>query len=142
MNKKTFTPSKNGLSQDWHLVDAKGEILGKLAATVSDILTGKNKAIFTPNINVGDKVVVINAEKIEVTRGKETKKVYHYVTGFPGGLKTQKYEDLKNKHPEEIIRRAISGMLPKNKLRKERLANLYIYRDEKHPHQGQINKNA
>lgn len=137
--KKTYTPTAKNIVQNWHLIDADGKVLGKLATDIAKKLTGKEKAIFTPNINVGDKVVVINSEKIRVSGTKVLNKVYHRHTGFPGGVKSETLKELMTKKPTEAIRRAVSGMLPNNKLRKVRMTNLYIYKGDSHPHQGQVN---
>lgn len=138
--KKTFTPTKSTLEQKWHLIDAKDVILGKLAVKVSVLLMGKNKSIYTPNINTGDKIVIINAEKVAHTGAKGINKIYYRHTGFPGGLKSQTLDELTVKKPDQVIRNAVSGMLPKNKLRKVRMANLYIYKGEEHPHKAQLGK--
>lgn len=137
--KKTYTPSHTNIKQEWHLIDAQDKVLGKVATDIALLLTGKNKAIYTPNINVGDKVVVINAEKISVSGAKSRNKIYYRHTGFPGGVKSRTLEELMEKKPTDVIRKAVSGMLPQNKLKKSRLANLYIYSGETHPHQGQLN---
>lgn len=136
--KKTYTPSKNDIERGWHLIDAQSKVLGKVASDVSKLLIGKHKATYTPNINVGDKVVVINAEKVAVTGKKLTDKSYKRYTGYPGGIKSESLGNLLQRRPEEVIRRAVKGMLPTNKLRKERLLNLYIYKGEEHPHHGQV----
>lgn len=137
--KKTFTPKKEDIAkaQKWHFFDATGLVLGNLAVQISNKLSGKDKSIFTPNINTGDKVVVTNASKIVVTGSKETKKEYIHYTGYPGGLRTESLKHLFERRPNEVIKRAIKGMLPNNKLRKERMTNLYIYEGAEHPHQAQ-----
>ena len=136
--KKTFTPSHNKIERGWQLVDAKGKILGKVAAEVSAMLIGKNKANYTPNINVGDKVVVINAKDIEVTGKKLTDKIYYTYSDYPGGIKSKTLQQIIDDNPKKVIEIAVKGMLPKNKLINERITNLYVYNDDKHPHQGQI----
>lgn len=138
-NKTTFLNIKDK-KETWHLVDAKDQTLGKIAEEISIILVGKNKAEYTPTQNWGDTVVVINADKIKVTGKKMEDKKYIHYTGFPHGLRTENLESLLERKPTEVLRKAISGMLPKNKLRKQRLANLYIYADDKHPHQAQLTK--
>jgi len=138
-NKTTFLNIKEK-QEEWHLVDATNRILGDVAVEISEILIGKNKASYTPNHNWGDKVVIINSEKIKVTGNKLKDKKYYHYTGYPGGLKTESLESLLSRRPNEVLRKAISGMLPKNKLRKKRLANLFIYTGEKHPHQAQLTK--
>ncbi len=137
---KTYTPSQKELKPNWHLIDADNKVLGRIAADISSILIGKNKPTYTPNINVGDKVVVINAEKVAVTGTKLKNKIYHRVTGYPGGVRSESLEKLLNRRPTEVIKKAVFGMLPKNKLRQERMNNLYIYTGPEHPHQAQVGK--
>jgi len=138
--KKTFIPSQKDIVHGWHLLDADNKVLGKIASDIASILIGKNKPAYTPNINVGDNVVVINAEKISVSGNKMKKKIYYRVTGYPGGVKSETLEKLLVRRPTEAVRRAVRGMLPSNKLRKERMNNLYIYKGPEHPHQGQLGK--
>ncbi len=138
-NKTTFLNIKNK-EEVWHLIDAKDQILGKVSEKIANMLIGKNKAQYTPTQNWGDKIVVINAEKIIVTGKKLKDKKYIHYTGFPGGLRTENLEDLLARKPVEIIKKAVSGMLPKNKLRKDMMSNLYIYKGEQHPHQAQLTK--
>ena len=135
---KTTTPTKSTLNPSWHVIDAKGKILGRLASEAATLLIGKHKATYTPNINVGDKVVVLNSDQFVVTGDKINSKVYIHHTGFPGRIKEESLKDMTKRNPEKVIRNAISGMLPKNKLRKERMSNLYVYKGTEHPHQGQI----
>lgn len=138
-NKTTFLNIKDK-KEVWHLIDAEGQTLGKIASKITIILIGKDNAEYTPTQNWGDTVVVINAEKIKVTGKKMEDKKYIHYTGFPHGLRTESLESLLSRKPTEVLRKAVSGMLPKNKLRKQRLANLYIYADDKHPHQAQLTK--
>jgi len=137
---KTFTPSSKDIKQNWHLIDANDQVLGKVASRVTSLLMGKHSPIFTPNINTGDKVVVINAEKVVLTGNRGADKIYHRITGFPGGVKSETFEKLIVRRPTEVIKKAVYGMLPKNKLRKDRMNNLYIYQGPTHPHEGQIAK--
>ncbi len=134
---KTYIPSKEEISRKWWLVDAKGKILGRLATEIAKLLMGKDKPEYTPHLDMGDFVVVINAHKVRVTGGKEKKKIYYHHSGYPGGLKQRTFEELMERNPEEIIWRAVKGMLPKNKLRKKRLKRLKIYADENHSHAAQ-----
>lgn len=136
---KTFTPSKQEMikKQRWHFVNASDRVLGDMAVEIAKKLIGKEKAVFTPNINTGDKVVITNAEKIIVTGNKKIAKKYIHYTGYPGGLKTESFEMLSARRPTEILRKAVLGMLPKNKLRKERISCLYIYTGNTHPHAAQ-----
>lgn len=128
----------NKNNPEWYFMDAKDKILGKVAVDIVTKLTGKNKPEYQPYMNTGAKVVVTNAESIAVTGKKSTEKIYYRHTGFPGGLKSETLGTLLNRKPTDVLRKAVSGMLPKNKLRKIRLANLYIYPGEQHPHQAQI----
>lgn len=138
-NKTTFLDIQDK-KEEWHLIDAKDEILGKIAEKVTIVLMGKDKAQYTPTQNWGDSVVVINAERVKTTGKKTTDKMYIHYTGFPHGLRTEKLESLMSRKPTEVLRKAVSGMLPKNKLRKQMLSRLHIYAGENHPHQAQLNK--
>ncbi|EKD99559.1 MAG: 50S ribosomal protein L13 [uncultured bacterium] len=138
--KKTFAPNPEKVIKKWHFINAEGEILGKVAVNVAKKLMGKEKAVFTPNEELGDKVVVTNVEKIAVTGNKDEKKVYHHYTGFPGGLRTETLGHMRKRKPTEILRLAVTNMLPRNKLRKLRMANLYIYAGAEHPHKAQETK--
>lgn len=137
---KTYAPNPNKIEKDWHFIDAQGQVLGRLATDIASKLMGKNKAVFAPNEDMGDKVVVTNAAKIAVTGNKMKNKVYYHHTGYPSGLRSETMEKLMARKPEEVLRKAVLGMLPKNKLRKVRMANLYIYKDSEHPHQAQEKK--
>jgi len=136
--KKTYTPKPEDIKQEWHLIDAEGMILGKLASKAAPLLIGKHKPTYTTHVNMGDKVVIINAAKFIVTGKKSTDKTYHRVTGFPGAVKSETLDKLIIRKPTEAVRKAIRGMLPKNKLLKERMKNLYIYKGSEHPHKAQI----
>ena len=140
---KTYTPTKsNKPEMNWVFIDASGQILGKVATHIAKVLMGKTKPQFTTHINVGDKVVVTNAADIRVTGKKMTDKVYNWYTGYPGGLKSLTLEKMLDKDATMVIRSAVSGMLPKNKLRDVRMANLYVYSGAEHPHQSQQNAQA
>jgi large subunit ribosomal protein L13 len=121
----------------WHVVDADGKTLGRLAARVAILLRGKHKPTFTPNVDTGDHVVIINAEKIHLTGDKMKTKTYTHHTGYPGGLKTVTAEHLHEKHPTDILTKAIKGMLPKNPLGKQMARKLKVYAGSDHPHQAQ-----
>ena len=136
--KKTYTPKKEDIKREWHLIDAQGKILGRVASDIAVLLTGKNKPIYATHVNVGDHVVVINAEKVSVTGKKMKDKIYHRNTGYPGGIKSQRLEELLEKKPTEVIKKAVWGMLPNNKLRRGRIKNLHIYAGDKHPHEAQV----
>lgn len=118
----------------YHLFDAKGKILGRLATEVVVILRGKNKVDFSPNVDNGDAVVIANSDKISVSGEKQDKKIYHRFSGYPGGIKSIKLGDQLKKDSRRVLRDAIYGMLPKNKLRKLALRRLFIYKDDKHSH--------
>jgi large subunit ribosomal protein L13 len=133
----TFMAKKDTVDRDWFLVNAQGKVLGRLAREIAYRLRGKHKAIFTPYVDTGDFVVVVNAEKIVLTGKKITDKIYRHHSGFPGGLKEWPAGKLLAKKPEELIRLAVQGMLPKNTLGRQMLRKLKIYAGEKHPHDAQ-----
>lgn len=118
----------------YHLIDADDKILGRLAAEAAVILRGKNKVDFVPNIDNGDAVIVINSDKIRISGNKTKSKIYHRFSGYPSGIKSAAFSDRLKKNSREIIKEAVSGMLPKNKLRKLMIKKLFVYKDEKHPH--------
>ncbi|RIB07502.1 ribosomal protein L13-domain-containing protein [Gigaspora rosea] len=124
----------------WHLVDAKQRILGRMSANIATTLMGKHKPIYDPASDCGDYVVVINAKEVAVTGKKAEQKLYRHHSGYPGGLKTISYKIMLEKKPDEIIRKAVSGMLPKNRLRYRRLNRLFIFPDDKHPYEKNILK--
>jgi large subunit ribosomal protein L13 len=133
----TYFPSSKTIQPKWYLVDASDEVLGRLAARVAGLLRGKASASFTPFLDTGEHVVVINAAKIRVTGNKLEAKQYHHFTGFPGGLKTSTLRQRLAKHPEDVVRDAIEGMLPKSRLGKHLGMKLKVYRDADHPHVAQ-----
>lgn len=134
---KTYSQKPSEVSRRWVLFDASELPLGRLATKIADHLTGKYKPTFTPHIDGGDYVVVINAAKTVVTGGKETNKIYYRHTGFPGGIKDASLAEVREKFPERIIEEAVKGMLPKNKLQAERLTRLRIFAGEAHSHTAQ-----
>ncbi len=123
--------------RDWFVVDASGEVLGRLATRVARVLSGKHRATFVPYLDMGDFVVVLNAEKVKLTGVKSDSKVYRHHTGYPGGLKTVGLRQVQEKHPERIIEEAVRGMLPKTKLGRKQFKKLKVYRGAKHPHEAQ-----
>ena len=133
----TYIPKTGEAERRWFLIDAKGLVLGKLATTAATVLTGKRKATYTPFLDTGDHVVVINAEKVHLTGRKETDKVYHSHSGYPGGLKSTAAGDLRKKNPARLVEEAIRGMLPKTKLGRAMFTKLKVYVGEKHPHIAQ-----
>ena len=135
--KKTYTAKPKDIERKWFLVDAEGEILGRLASKVADILRGKNKVIYTPHMDTGDFVVVINAEKVMVTGKKADQKEYQRFSGYPGGKKEIPFKRMLRTHPERIIERAVRGMIPHNKLGRKIFKKLKVYAGPDHPHQSQ-----
>ena len=134
---KTFTPKPSDIEREWFVVDAQDLILGRMCTEVARILRGKHKPIFAPHADTGDHVIVINAEKVVLTGNKLTdKKVYRH-SGYPGGLKTRSYGDLLNEQPAEIVRKSITGMLPKNRLGAQMATKLKVYAGAEHPHAAQ-----
>jgi len=134
---KTFMQRKEDVKREWFVVDATGKTLGRLATEIAKILMGKHKPTYTPHIDGGDFVIVVNAEKIFVTGKKLTNKVYYKHTGYMGHLKEATLKEMLEKKPEEVIRLAVRGMLPKNKLRDRRMKRLKVYKGPEHPHKAQ-----
>jgi len=134
---KTVSANKATVQKEWFVVDAKDEVLGRLASKVAIVLRGKHKPSFTPHVDCGDNVIVINAEKVKLTGKKMTDKQYVRHTGYPGGQRTQTPVDLLEKKPEAIIEKAVKGMLPKNRLGSALFRNLYVFTGEAHPHEAQ-----
>ncbi len=137
MPMKTYVASTEDRDRQWVVVDAEGQTLGRLATRIADALRGKRKPTFTPHLDVGDFVVVVNAEKISVTGAKRTEKLYHRHSGYPGGLRTRTLTEMLEKRPEEVIRLAVKGMLPKNRLGRKQLTKLKVYAGPEHPHAAQ-----
>lgn len=134
---KTRSANKDIIVKDWLMVDAENEVLGRFASKVAFILRGKHKPYYTPNLNCGDNVIIINAEKIKLTGSKLTDKEYVRHTGYPGGQRLTTPEQYLAKKPEKILELAIKGMLPKTKLGSEMFRHLFVYAGQEHPHQGQ-----
>lgn len=130
--------SAKDIKRSWHLIDARDQILGRLATAIARILMGKNKPSYVPYLDSGDFVVVTNAAFVKVTGKKTEQKVYTHHSGYPGGLKKETFADLQKRRPEEIIRHAVKGMLPKTKLGNKMVKKLYIYPADRHPHQNQF----
>ena len=135
--KTTKVAKKEEVTRDWFLVDADSKVLGRMATEIANILRGKKKPIYTPSVDTGDFVVVVNAEKIQLTGNKLADKMYHSHSGFPGGLKSITAGKLIEKKPEDLIRKAVKGMLPKNKLARHMLKKLKVYAGSAHPHEAQ-----
>jgi len=134
---KTYQAKKEEIEYQWYLVNAEGKVLGRLATELAKILRGKNKPSFTPHVDTGDFVVVVNAEKVVLTGKKMKDKIYYHHTGYPGGIKEVNAEKLLAKKPTEILRIAVKGMLPKNSLSRQVLRKLKIYAGPNHPHEAQ-----
>jgi large subunit ribosomal protein L13 len=134
---KTVFPSKNDIVRQWHVVDAENKVLGRLASEAARILMGKHKPGYTPFLDTGDHVVVINAAKVRLTGRKEEQKVYRHHTGYPGGLIETGVKKVRERHPVRLIEEAVKGMLPKTKLGKHMAKKLKVYAGDQHPHQAQ-----
>ncbi|MHB8621730.1 MAG: 50S ribosomal protein L13 [Chloroflexota bacterium] len=137
MTGKTFSATPNDIHRQWFVADAQGKRLGILASAVAKTLTGKNKPIYTPSIDTGDFVIVINAEKVELSGSKADKKVYRHHTMYPGGLREMPYRKMLAEHPEKVIELAVKGMLPKNRLGEAMFGKLKVYAGPTHPHSSQ-----
>jgi large subunit ribosomal protein L13 len=134
---RTYQATAQDRERSWYVVDADGKTLGRLATQIADVLRGKRKPTYTPHVDVGDFVIVVNAEKIAVTGDKREKKLYWRHSGYPGGIRSRTLGDLLEKRPEEVIRRAVKGMLPRNRLARAQLRKLKVYAGPEHPHQAQ-----
>ena len=137
---KTYSQKQSEVKREWLLVDASELPLGRLSTKIADLLTGKLKPTYTPHIDGGDYVVVINAKEAVVTGNKETDKIYYRHTGFPGGIKDARLEEVREKFPERIIENAVKGMIPKNKLQAERMKRLRVFAGSEHSHAAQSPK--
>ncbi len=134
---KTYLPKVDVNQRHWHVIDAEGAVLGRLAAQIANVLRGKNKPVYTPHLDAGDFVVVINAEKVLVTGKKETNKRYMTYSGWKGGEKYRSVAEVRARHPERLIMHAVKGMVPKNRLGARLLTKLKVYRGNQHPHSAQ-----
>lgn len=134
---KTYTPPVSEIKRKWFVVDAENKILGRLATRVAGLLMGKGKPHFTPHLDVGDHVIVINAEKVTLSGKKPNTKTYYRYSGYPGGLKSVSFSKHLKEKPEELFNHAVRGMLPKNRLGRKMLSKLFVYRGTEHPHQAQ-----
>jgi large subunit ribosomal protein L13 len=133
----TYTPKASEIEHDWYVIDAEGMVLGRLSTEVARLLRGKHKPTFTPHLDTGDHVIIVNADKVVLTANKADTKLVHTHSGYPGGIKTRTYGDLLAKKPEDAIRRSVKGMLPKNRLGRSMISKLKIYRGPTHPHAAQ-----
>jgi large subunit ribosomal protein L13 len=139
MSQRTYSAKPVDIKRQWHVIDVQDKVLGRAASQIATLLKGKHKAIYTPSIDTGDHVIVINAEKVRVTGNKETQKLYHRPpwAGFPGALKTTTLEKLRQRHPEDVILNAVRRMLPRNALGRQMMTKLRVYAGSEHPHQAQ-----
>jgi large subunit ribosomal protein L13 len=136
----TYTPSASEIQREWHVVDADGLVLGRLCTEVARILRGKHKPIFTPNMDTGDYVIIVNADKVVLTAGKADREVVYRHSGYPGGIKSETYGQLQARKPAEAVRESVRGMLPKNSLGRQQLSKLKVYAGPDHPHAAQMPK--
>ena len=134
---KTRSIKQSEINKKWWIVDAQGQTLGRFSSKIAQILRGKHKVDFTPHMDMGDFVIVINAEKVKLSGSKESDKVYFRHTGYPGGVKETKYSEMMQKFPERIVENAVKGMLPHNRLGRKILLNLKVYKGQEHPHLAQ-----
>lgn len=134
---KTFLPKVDLQARQWHVIDADGAVLGRLAVRIADVLRGKNKPVFTPHLDAGDFVVVINAEKVVLTGKKETDKQFMSYSGWKGGERYRSVAEVRRQHPEQLVMHAVKGMLPKNRLGSKLLTKLKVYKGTAHPHAAQ-----
>jgi large subunit ribosomal protein L13 len=134
---KTYVATPQTREREWLVVDASGRTLGRLATQIADVLRGKRKPEYTPHCDVGDFVIVVNAEKISVSGNKREDKLYHRHTGYPGGIRTRTLNEMLARRPEEVIRKAVKGMLPRNRLARAQLRKLKVYAGPDHPHEAQ-----
>jgi large subunit ribosomal protein L13 len=137
---KTYSAKKGEIEREWYVVDAEGQVLGRLATQIADRLRGKGKPQYTPHVDTGDFVVVVNAEKIAVTGTKLDSKLYYRHSGYPGGLKQRPLREQLERQPTEVLRKAVKGMLPRNKLARQQITKLKIYAGPDHPHDAQAPK--
>ncbi len=134
----TYTPKASEIQRDWHVVDADGLVLGRLCTEVARILRGKHKPTFTPNMDTGDHVIVVNADKVVLTAGKADREMVYRHSGYPGGIKSETYGQLQARKPAEAVRESVRGMLPKNSLGRQQLSKLKVYAGPDHPHAAQM----
>jgi large subunit ribosomal protein L13 len=137
---RTYNAKPGEITREWYVVDAEGKTLGRLATQIADVLRGKRKAVYTPHVDTGDFVVVVNAEKIAVTGSKLDDKMYYRHSGYPGGLKARPLREQLERRPTEVLRKAVKGMLPRNRLARQQLGKLKIYAGPEHPHEAQAPK--
>ena len=134
---KSYMAKANEVERKWYVIDAEGKVLGRLASEIASVLRGKRKPIFTPHVDCGDFVIVINADKVVLTGNKLNQKIYAYHTGYPGGRREVVYAEMMEKRPEKVIELAVKGMLPKNRLGRKMIKKLKVYTGSEHPHTAQ-----
>jgi large subunit ribosomal protein L13 len=134
---RTFSPKPGDITRQWHVIDATDVVLGRLATQAATLLRGKHKPVYAPHVDTGDYVVIINADKVHLTGNKRTQKLAYRHSGYPGGLRSVRYEDLLQKAPEKAVEKAIKGMLPKNTLGRQMFGKLKVYAGSEHPHGAQ-----
>ena len=142
MQAQTESTKLSAIKREWHLIDVKGKILGRVSSEIAQLLMGKSKPYFVKNLDCGDYVVVINAKEVKTTGKKEDLKTYYRHSGYPGGFKAEKLKDLRQRNPEEIIKHAVSGMIPQNKLRASMLKKLYVFAGEEHTYKDKFKKES
>jgi large subunit ribosomal protein L13 len=135
---RTYSPKAREITHDWHVIDAEGLVLGRLCTEAARVLRGKHKPIFAPHIDTGDHVIIVNASKVVLTSGKGDARMVHTYSGYPGGLKSESYNNLLSRKPEEAIRRSVRGMLPKGPLGRQMVKKLKVYAGPEHPHAAQM----
>jgi large subunit ribosomal protein L13 len=138
----SFVPTAGSVERQWHVIDAEGMVLGRVATVAARLLQGKHKPVYTPHIDTGDHVVIVNAARVKLTGRKEEQKLYRYHSGYEGGLRQERAKDLRQKNPARIVEEAVRGMLPKTKLGDAMWRKLKVYSDAKHPHQAQKPRQA
>ena len=134
---RTYTPKASEIQRAWHVIDADGMVLGRLCTEVARILRGKHKPVFAPHMDMGDHVIIVNASKVVMTKGKADSRLVHTYSGYPGGLKTETYRNLLERKPADAIRRSVAGMLPKGPLGRQMIKKLNVYAGPEHPHAAQ-----
>ncbi|HOG49530.1 MAG TPA: 50S ribosomal protein L13 [Lentisphaeria bacterium] len=134
---KTFLPKENEITRNWYVIDATGQVLGRLAVQIANMLRGRHKATYTPHLDCGDYIIVVNAEKVVLTGDKDTKKIYQNYSGFTGGLKEQTADVVRAKNPTRLISDAVQGMMPKGRLGRAQFSKLKVYAGPTHPHEAQ-----
>jgi large subunit ribosomal protein L13 len=137
VERRTFSPRQGDINREWFIVDAEGKTLGRLASTIASVLRGKTKPTYAPHMDMGDFVIVVNADKVRVTGNKETQKHYYRHSNYPGGFRAVSLRDMRQKHPERILQAAVRGMLPRNTLGEIQFKKLKVYTGPTHPHQSQ-----